>query len=112
MSSNYVSGHAAEIHAADYLENSGFRIIELNWKTRYCEIDIVAQKDGCIYFVEVKFRRSDLHGKGLDYITPRKLSQMRFAAEMWVNNHGWSGEYNLAALGIDNNDFEFVDCLD
>lgn len=108
---NHASGHAAEKSAADYLTKLGFRIIELNWKTRYCEIDIVAEKDDAMYFVEVKSRQDSSHGYGLDYITPTKIRQMRFAAEMWVSNHDWPGEYQLAAIGVDGKEMVFIDEL-
>jgi len=109
--SNYSAGHSAEIKAADYLKTLGFKIKELNWKTKYCEIDIVAEKDKAVYFVEVKSRKTSSQGFGLDYITPTKLKQMRFAAEMWVSNHNWQGEYQLAAVGIDGDEITFVEDL-
>jgi uncharacterized protein (TIGR00252 family) len=111
VGSNYAAGHAAEVRAAEYLKQQGFKIVELNWKTRYCEIDIVAEKKKAIYFVEVKYRRNAAQGIGLDYITPKKLNQMRFAAEMWVQNHDWSGDYQLAVVSIDGEDFTFIDEL-
>jgi Holliday junction resolvase-like predicted endonuclease len=109
--SNYLTGHSAEVRAAEYLKNLGFKIKELNWKTKYCEIDIIAEKGKAIYFIEVKYRRNNKQGFGLDYITSKKLRQMRFAAEMWVGNSGWSGEYQLAAVGMDGDAVTFVDEL-
>lgn len=109
---NYQTGHAAEKWAAEYLESKGYKIIALNWKTKYCEIDIVAQKKKVIYFVEVKYRRNTKQGYGLDYVTPRKLRQMRFAAEMWVSNQRWPGRYQLAAMGIDGGEISFIDQVD
>lgn len=109
--SNYVMGHSAEATAADYLSHKGFKIIELNWKTKYCEIDIVAEKDKAVYFVEVKYRRTLRQGHGLDYITTQKLKQMRFSAEMWVHNNNWEGEYQLAAVGVDGDTITFLDEL-
>lgn len=106
---NHAVGHSAEKQAADYLAKQGFKICELNWKTKYCEIDIVAEKDKTIYFVEVKERKSEAQGSGLEYITPKKLQQMGFAAEMWVNEHNWSGSYQLAALAIDNGQVTFIE---
>ena len=97
---NYAVGHLAEQHAADYLANQGYQIVTLNWKTPRCEIDIICQKANVIYFVEVKYRKNDSQGTGLDYITPHKLRQMQFAAESWVHMKGWTGEYNLAALEL------------
>ena len=109
--SNYVTGHTAEKQAAEYLKTLGFKIKQLNWKTRYCEIDIVAEKDKTIYLIEVKFRQSSKQGYGLDYVTAKKLKQMEFAAEMWVSNHKWDGDYQLAAVGVDGEEISFVDEL-
>jgi ribonuclease HII len=111
MNSNYQAGHSAELRAAEYLKQQSYKIHELNWKTKYCEIDIVAQKNNAIYFVEVKYRKTDKQGYGLDYITPKKLKQMRFAAEMWVSANHWKNEYQLAAIGIDKDVITFVDEL-
>lgn len=109
--SNYLVGHGAEKRAAEYLKSQGFSIIELNWKTRYCEIDIVAKKDNAMYFVEVKYRRNAKQGSGLDYILPKKLRQMQFAAEIWVSNHNWPGDYQLAVIGLDADEITFIDEL-
>jgi Holliday junction resolvase-like predicted endonuclease len=49
--SNYQAGHDAEKIAAQYLKTNGYKIIELNWKTPRCEIDIVASKFSTIFFV-------------------------------------------------------------
>lgn len=109
--SNYSAGHSAELRAADFLVEKGFMVTEINWKTRYCEIDIVAEKDKAMYFVEVKYRKNSNQGYGLEYITPKKLNQMRFAAELWVSNNNWSGDYQLAAIGIDGDIITLVDEL-
>lgn len=108
---NHRTGHDAEKRAAEYLKLKGFRIRELNWKTRYCEIDIVAEKAKLVYFVEVKYRRNTNQGYGVDYITPKKLQQMQFAAEMWVSNHDWAGDCQLAVISIDAEEISFIDEL-
>ncbi len=109
MGSNHATGHAAETRAAAYLTSQGFRVEQLNWKTRYCEIDIVAEKSGVMYFVEVKYRRNDRYGNGLEYVTAKKLQRMSFAAEVWVQQHQWRGSYQLAALGVDGEQMRLVE---
>ena len=106
---NYQTGHDAEKSAAEYLKVQGYKILELNWKTKYCEIDIVAQKDKRIYLVEVKSRKTLLQGSGMDYITYKKLNQMKFAAEMWVSDNRWDGDYQLAVVSIVAGQVEFVE---
>ncbi|HSX27628.1 MAG TPA: YraN family protein [Patescibacteria group bacterium] len=108
---NYQTGHDAEKVVAEHLADRGFKIIELNWKTKWCEIDIVARKDRAIYFVEVKSRRGDSFGSGLDYITKPKLQKMKFAAELWVTNKNWDGDYQLVAAEVDGAKITFIDDL-
>jgi len=107
----FVSGRQAEAAAAAYLKNRGFKILDQNWRTRWCEIDIVAQKKNVVYFAEVKYRKSDAFGGGLDYITPKKLEQMTFAAEMWVSQHGWSGDYRLLAVSINGDQIDLIEIV-
>lgn len=97
---NYQTGHYAEQVAAEHLASIGYTIREINWRIPRCEIDIVAENDKKIYFFEVKYRRTLGQGSGFEYITSKKLRQMSFAAEMWVAEHGWGGDYCLSAIEI------------
>ncbi len=103
---NHEHGMRAEKEAGNYLRNLGYKIIEKNWKTKWCEIDIVARKNTIVYFVEVKYRANDVHGKGLDYITPSKLKQMSRAAEGWVQIHDWNGAYQTAVIEVGGDRFQ------
>ena len=80
-------GDAGEQTAADWLAADGHEIIARNWRTRYCEIDIVSVKDDVLYFTEVKYRKNDDFGGGLAAITAKKQRQMRFAAELFIAKH-------------------------
>ena len=99
------TGKLAERAAGKHLTSTGYEVIAYNWRTRYCEIDIVAQKDQTVFFVEVKYRASRRQGGGLEYVTTRKQEQMAFAAEVWVSQHDWPGEYCLAAIEVDGPDY-------
>jgi len=102
---SFDAGRQAESAAADYLKQHGFAIVARNWRTLWCEIDVIAQKDRAVYFCEVKYRQTNNQGSGLDYITPKKLQQMRVAAESWVQLTGWTGEYQLSAVEVSGDDF-------
>ncbi len=80
-------GNASETIAAEELVRRGHKVLERNWKTKYCEIDIVSQKDDTIYFTEVKHRKNDKAGDGLAAITPKKLQQMQFAARAYAHSN-------------------------
>ncbi|HET7059984.1 MAG TPA: YraN family protein [Candidatus Saccharimonadales bacterium] len=106
------TGRRAEKAAATYLEMRGYKIIERNWRRPRCEIDIIAEKDGTIYFVEVKYRRNDDQGGGLEAITPTKLRQMRFAATSWLVESKWHGPSQMAAVELGGPDFTVLSFLD
>ena len=93
-------GQAAEAVAAAYLQSKGYKLKDRNWRTRWCEIDLIAAKAGRLYFIEVKYRRRPDHGHGLAYITPAKLRRMTFAAELWLSHYGYEGEWELAGLEV------------
>lgn len=80
-------GDAAETKTADYLVAQGHDILARNWRTKFCEIDIVSRKDGTIYFTEVKYRKTDKQGDGFAAITPKKQQQMSFAAEFFATKN-------------------------
>lgn len=51
-------GYRGESYAAEYLTRRGYAILERNYTVKVGEIDIVAQKDDTVVFVEVKSRRT------------------------------------------------------
>jgi putative endonuclease len=102
------TGRRAEAAAKVYLEMRGFKILEQNWRRPRAEVDIIAEKDGVIHFVEAKYRRDDAQGGGFDAITPTKLRQMRRGAEIWVEESKWRGEYVLSAIDISGRDFAIM----
>lgn len=101
-------GQTAESKAADFLTAKGYKVIERNWRTRWCEIDLVIEKGGTIYFVEVKHRTSIHQGAGMEYVTKRKLEQMSFAAQLWVAQHNWEAAYELSAIEVSGSEFEIT----
>jgi Holliday junction resolvase-like predicted endonuclease len=109
MKTNHSIGHQAEKNAADYLKGLGYEIVELNWKTKYCEIDIIARKDDVINFIEVKHRKNSNQGHGFDYITPKKLKQMEFAARFWLSENSTESLCILAALSSSPDGFELIE---
>mgnify|MGYP000855021590 FL=1 len=98
-------GDRGEQAVADRLTADGHEIIARNWRTRYCEIDIVSIKDGVLYFTEVKYRKNDDFGGGLAAITAKKQRQMRFAAELFIAKHPQheGRDMRMLAVAVDEN---------
>ena len=70
-------GRSAEERTAKYLKKNGYKLIARNYKTPYGEADIIAFKDGCYCFVEVKARASDAFGLPAEAVDERKRERYR-----------------------------------
>lgn len=110
--SNHQTGHDVERDVAEWLRGRKFKVLDLNWRTRRCEIDIIAARKKVLYFIEVKSRQSKAWGSGLDYITPRKRAQMEYAAETWLSEHDWAHDVRLAVVSVDGGVMTFVELVD
>lgn len=76
-------GTLGEQCVADYLQQHGFTIIEQNYRTRQGEIDLIAQKDNLIAFVEVKTRRKHYFNLS-QVILPAKQRSIIRTAENYI----------------------------
>lgn len=94
-------GDEAESEVEKYLVILGHDILERNWKTKFCEIDIISLKNKTYYFSEVKYRKRIVQGSGLEAITKKKQQQMKFAAEYYVAIHKLKDvDLRLAAVSV------------
>lgn len=111
MARHNQDGFRAEEQVSEYLAKSGYKVLARNWRTKWCEVDIIAQKSNCVYFVEVKYRTNAGQGSGFDYITKSKLHKMDLAARSWVELNGWKGEHTLSVAEVGGPDFavEFIE---
>jgi uncharacterized protein (TIGR00252 family) len=105
-------GQQAEAAVAGLLGQDGFELLDKNWKTKVCEIDLVMQKHNVIFFVEVKYRGSQFQGGGFDYITDQKLRKMTFAAEVWKRQYDWAGDYRLMAAAVSGPDCRDIQLIE
>jgi putative endonuclease len=81
-------GARGEETAAQYLTAKGWRIIERNWRCRSGEVDIIAETDGTLIFIEVRSRTGDTHGTAAESVTARKIAQVRHIAEIYLHMRG------------------------
>lgn len=79
-------GRIGENIAAKYLESKGYRIIKRNYRIRYAEIDIIAESEGRIIFVEVKTRANDRLGLPAEAVNIYKQKKIILAASVFLQN--------------------------
>lgn len=80
-------GQKGENIASKYLLDHGFQIIDRNWKIDFGEIDIVAIKSDCTYFVEVKTQYASQKTRPEDELTRNKISKLKCLADLYAKYH-------------------------
>jgi putative endonuclease len=74
---NKITGIKGEAIAEDLLRGEGYKIIDRNFRTRFGEIDIVAERDDTIYIIEVRARYGRLYGRPEDSLNYHKLKKLK-----------------------------------
>lgn len=82
-------GRRGEDAAARYLSSRGYRLFTRNLRLAGVEVDLVAEKDDWIVFVEVKSRRRDDRGDPLEFIDRRKQRRLIRAARVFCARPRW-----------------------
>ena len=78
-------GKAGEDFVAQYLKSNGYIIIKRNWRdSRYGELDIVAENNDCIAFVEVKTRQKNSLVTGVEAVDIAKQQRTKNAANSFM----------------------------
>jgi putative endonuclease len=81
-------GKIGEDLAACELERRGYAITARRYRTRCGEIDIVAERDGVLVFVEVKARVDAEFGTAAEAVTPWKQRRLtRMAKDYLTREH-------------------------
>ncbi|MBO7288682.1 MAG: YraN family protein [Clostridia bacterium] len=95
------SGRLGEIHAAKYLADNGYNVLETNYKTSFSEIDIIAKdKSGTLCFIEVKTRKNKNYGYGADFIFKSKIQKMILGAKSYIALSKFSGDIRFDIIEV------------
>lgn len=97
-------GEFGERLARLFLSKRGYEIVLQNYRTRFGEIDIIAQKENKLFFVEVKARTTDEFGPPQEAVTRYKLNRLRRAVEIYLldknlSNQDW--QIDVISVAID-----------
>ena len=90
MSKQKIFGQLGEDAATKFLEAHGYKIVARNFRIRSAEIDIIAQIDGVIIFVEVKARSNIRHGLPVEAVNIRKQRKIIEAASVFLQDENFS----------------------
>jgi putative endonuclease len=93
-------GQYGEQLATEYLRKKGYSVVARNWRCEYGEVDVVANDDATLVFVEVRTRRGNSMGSPEESITPAKQARLASLSEAYVDESGWQGDWRIDVVAI------------
>ena len=98
-----ITGAAGETAACDFLVQNGYAILRRNYRVGHEEIDIIAENEKYIVFVEVKTRTEVTHsayGRPASAVTAKKRAHLARAAESYIKSHKSSKFYRFDVIEV------------
>jgi putative endonuclease len=126
---NKQTGRKGELEAKKLLRKKGYKILEMNWGSKWGEVDLVCIDSGqarmttrrggeTVVFVEVKAKTGDGYGAPWQMVGRRKLDQVKRIGEMYLAEKGWQDKpcridvvgvvFNRAGKVVNINHYENV----
>ena len=94
-------GALGERIAERWLTRKGWRIVYRRFVNGHRDIDLVAQRDSTIAFVEVKARKGSEFGDPVEAVHHRKQRELAKSAHVWIDRHGRAEElYRFDVVGV------------
>ncbi len=105
MAEHTIIGKEGEDIALNYLKKLGYFILHTNWRAHHLEIDIIAEKENIIHFVEVKARKKNSLLQAREALSYKKKNNLERAVEFYYHKHQdckKSAQLDLIALSYTN----------
>ena len=102
-------GRAGELKAAEYLKKKGYKVLQTNYKTHLGEIDIIAEQQSEIVFVEVKTRTSEDFGLPSEAVNAKKIEKYyKVATEYLVRTKKTDSPCRFDVIEIENGQINHI----
>lgn len=87
MARSKIAGAWGEATAAEYLRRKHYKIIAVGYRSRFGEIDLIAEDRKFLVFVEVKLRKSADFAAAREYVDRYKQDRIRVTASMYLSQN-------------------------
>ena len=102
-------GQLGERRVARHYESAGYVVVDLNWRVRGGELDLVMTRGDEIVFCEVKTRGSGRFGSGFEAVDERKQRFLRRTAMSWLDAHGRHGRLRFDVATVAGPRIEIIE---
>lgn len=87
MARNNIVGAWGESVAAEYLKKKHFKIVAMNYRCRFGEIDLIVSNKSYLVFVEVKLRKSNQFANAHEFVDYHKQNRLRTTADFFLSEY-------------------------
>ena len=87
MGNNIDKGRKGELIAKEYLVSKGYNILNLNYRNKIGEIDIIALEKDILVFVEVKTRTSTKFGYAYEAVNRKKQEKIIYCSQLYMQQN-------------------------
>jgi len=87
MAEHNDTGTKGEQLAKVFLEGKGYKVLEVNWRFKNLEADIIATHNNTLIVVEVKTRASNFFGEPEAWVTRQKQKNLIKAANGYITRY-------------------------
>ncbi len=102
-------GNLGEKKAVAFLKDKGYKILKTNYKTHVGEIDVIAEYDGVLVFVEVKTRSSNNFGTPAEAVDLKKQQKyVKVASEYLMREKKDNYPCRFDVIEIENNEINHI----
>ena len=100
MAKHNDTGKLGEQIAQRFLKKKQFKILECNWRWGKGEMDIIAEKDDLLVFIEVKTRTKNTFGHPEEAISEKKQNLMYELATEYMYIISYEKEFRFDVIAI------------
>lgn len=93
-------GTWGEKQAVGYLRANGYKVLEQNYRYRRSEIDLIADLNGMLVFIEVKTRTGAQYGYPEEFVANEQLEMIYKAARFYAGSKGYAGILRFDIIAI------------
>lgn len=109
-----LKGRNGEGLALTFLKEKNFIIRETNWRAGKHEVDIIAEKDNFLIFVEVKTRATRQYGDPLEMVSVSQRNRIVMAANKYqgqFEQKEWNLRFDIISV-LDSGTYTEVDHIE
>jgi putative endonuclease len=95
-------GELGERIAARWLERQGYTVLARRWRSGHRDIDVIAEREGVVAFVEVKTRAATEFGDPVEAVHAQKQRSLVRSAREWIARYDRADaqSYRFDVVGV------------